>query len=308
MEEQFEVRTDLALEASECLKSKEGHLSGISVKEEKVPDMDAVITKVEIQTKNAAKRMGKPIGTYVTMEVPSLAEDDEEFHRDISQVLAKQIRDLIGKEGEIEEKSIMIVGLGNRAVTADALGPKVIDHLSVTRHIISTYGKEAYTKEVPVISAMEPGVMAKTGIETAEMVAGVVAKTKPDILIVIDALAARSTKRLYTTIQISNTGIAPGSGVGNHRNAINEEIMGIPVLAIGIPTVVDAATIVGDACETWWHESLQEPGPFPEEVKRYFKELKNMYVTTKEIDAIIECISYTVSEAINGALQGIIQT
>lgn len=304
MEKQYEVRTDLALEASECLKSKEGNLNGISVKEVEVPNMDVVITKVQIETKNAAKRMGKPIGTYVTMEVPELAEDDEDFHKDISKLLAEQIKELLGEKGEIQEKSIMIVGLGNRAVTADALGPKVIDHLSVTRHIISTYGKEAYTKEVPIISAMEPGVMAKTGIETAEMVAGVVEKTKPDILIVIDALAARSTKRLYTTIQISNTGIAPGSGVGNHRNAINEEVMGVPVLAIGIPTVVDAATIVGDACEAWWHESMQEPGPFPEEVKRYFKELKNMYVTTKEIDEIIECISYTVSEAINGALQG----
>jgi len=304
VQEQYEVRTDLALEASECLKSKEGALSGVVVQEEKVPNMNAIITRVEIETKNAAKRMGKPIGTYVTIDVPDLAEDDENFHEDISKLLAKQLRELIRQDGNITEKSIMIVGLGNRAVTADALGPKVIDHLAVTRHVIATYGKEAYTKDVPIISAMEPGVMAKTGIETAEMVEGVVKKTNPDMLIVIDALAARSTKRLYTTIQISNTGIAPGSGVGNHRNAINKEVMGVPVLAIGIPTVVDAATIVGDACEAWWHESLKEPGPFPEEVKKYFKELKNMYVTTKEIDEIIECISYTISEAINGALQG----
>lgn len=304
MEGQYEVRTDLALEASESLKTREGHLTGVSVQEEKVPDVDAVITKVQIETKNAAKRMGKPVGTYITMEVPGLAEDDTGFHDEISKLLAEQIRELLGKEGKLEDKSIMIVGLGNRAVTADALGPKVIDHLAVTRHILTTYGKEAYTQAVPSISAMEPGVMAKTGIETSEMVAGVVAKTKPDYLIVIDALAARSTKRLYTTIQISNTGISPGSGVGNHRNAINEEAMGIPVLAIGIPTVVDAATIVGDACEAWWHESLKEPGPFPEEVRKYFRELKNMYVTTKEIDEIIECISYTVSEALNSALQG----
>lgn len=304
MEGQYEVRTDLALEASESLKTKEGHLTGISVQEERVPEVDAVITKVKIETKNAAKRMGKPVGTYITMEVPGLAEDDTGFHDEISRLLAEQIRELLGDEKKLEEKSIMIVGLGNRAVTADALGPKVIDHLSVTRHILSAYGKEAYAKAVPSISAMEPGVMAKTGIETSEMVAGVVQKTNPDCLIVIDALAARSTKRLYTTIQISNTGIAPGSGVGNHRNAINEEAMGIPVLAIGIPTVVDAATIVGDACEAWWHESLKEPGPFPEEVRKYFHELKNMYVTTKEIDEIIECISYTVSEALNSALHG----
>ena len=238
--------------------------------------------------------------------LPGLAEDDTGFHDKISKLLAEQIRELLGQDEKLEEKSIMIVGLGNRAVTADALGPKVIDHLSVTRHILNTYGKEAYTTAVPSISAMEPGVMAKTGIETSEMVAGVVKNTNPDFLIVIDALAARSTKRLYTTIQISNTGISPGSGVGNHRNAINEEVMGVPVLAIGIPTVVDAATIVGDACEAWWHESLKEPGPFPEEVRKYFRDLKNMYVTTKEIDEIVECISYTVSEALNSALHGTI--
>ncbi|MBR3762279.1 MAG: GPR endopeptidase [Lachnospiraceae bacterium] len=306
MEGQYEVRTDLALEASESLKTREGHLNGVSVEEKKVPEVDAVITKVQIETKNAAKRMGKPVGTYITMEVPGLAEDDTGFHDKISKLLAEQIRELLGQEEKLEEKSIMIVGLGNRAVTADALGPKVIDHLSVTRHILNTYGKEAYTKAVPSISAMEPGVMAKTGIETSEMVAGVVKNTNPDCLIVIDALAARSTKRLYTTIQISNTGISPGSGVGNHRNAINEEVMGVPVLAIGIPTVVDAATIVGDACEAWWHESLKEPGPFPEEVRKYFRDLKNMYVTTKEIDEIVECISYTVSEALNSALHGTI--
>lgn len=306
MEGQYEVRTDLALEASESLKTREGHLNGVSVEEKNVPEVDAVITKVQIETKNAAKRMGKPVGTYITMEVPGLAEDDTGFHDKISKLLAEQIRELLGQDEKLEEKSIMIVGLGNRAVTADALGPKVIDHLSVTRHILNTYGKEAYTTAVPSISAMEPGVMAKTGIETSEMVAGVVKNTNPDFLIVIDALAARSTKRLYTTIQISNTGISPGSGVGNHRNAINEEVMGVPVLAIGIPTVVDAATIVGDACEAWWHESLKEPGPFPEEVRKYFRDLKNMYVTTKEIDEIVECISYTVSEALNSALHGTI--
>lgn len=306
MEGQYEVRTDLALEASESLKTRDGHLNGVSVEEKNVPEVDAVITKVQIETKNAAKRMGKPVGTYITMEVPGLAEDDTGFHDKISKLLAEQIRELLGQDEKLEEKSIMIVGLGNRAVTADALGPKVIDHLSVTRHILNTYGKEAYTTAVPSISAMEPGVMAKTGIETSEMVAGVVKNTNPDFLIVIDALAARSTKRLYTTIQISNTGISPGSGVGNHRNAINEEVMGVPVLAIGIPTVVDAATIVGDACEAWWHESLKEPGPFPEEVRKYFRDLKNMYVTTKEIDEIVECISYTVSEALNSALHGTI--
>ena len=137
MEEQYEVRTDLALEASESLKTKEGHLSGISVEEKKIPEINAIVTKVQIETRNAAKRMGKPIGTYITMEVPGLADDDIGFHEEISRLLADQIRELLGNEESLENKSIMIVGLGNRAVTADALGPKVIDHLAVTRQIIT---------------------------------------------------------------------------------------------------------------------------------------------------------------------------
>lgn len=304
MSQVFETRTDLALEASERLKNSAESLSGITVTEKELPEAGATITNVQITTKNAAKRMGKPVGTYITMEVPDLAVKDGDFHEEISNLLAKQIRELVGEKEPLERMHIMVIGLGNRAVTADALGPKVIDHLHVTRHILSVYGKDAYDREVPSICAMEPGVMAKTGIESSEMAAGVVERVKPDCILVIDSLAARSTKRLYSTIQISNTGIAPGSGVGNHRNAINEETMGVPVIALGIPTVVDAATIVVDACERWWHESLKEPGPFPEEVRNTFKELQNMYVTTKEIDEVIEYISFTVSEGVNRALEG----
>ncbi len=203
------------------------------------------------------------------------------------------------------EQSILVVGLGNRDVTADALGPQVIDNLFITRHVIKEYGKAAYNREkMNMVSSVEPGVMAKTGMETAEIIKGVVSETKPDVLIVIDALAARSTRRLNRTIQITNTGIQPGSGVGNHRNAITEESLGIPVIAIGVPTVVDAATIVGDALE----KLLEKEDEF-DRVKymghhrAIFSELNNMYMTGKDIDAVVKRVSFTVSEGINRALE-----
>ena len=299
----FPIRTDLALEAREFIEEANGEMRGIIVDSYKEANDTVQVTHVQITTKNGAKAMGKPIGSYITLEADNLIDADEDYHREVSLVVAKQLKSLLPDFEK--EKSILVVGLGNRDVTADALGPEVVDHLNITRHMLKQFGHAAYSCEkVHQISSIVPGVMGKTGMETAEIIRGVVSSTEPDIIIVIDALAARSTRRLTRTIQISNTGISPGSGVGNHRNAINEEAMGIPVLAIGIPTVVDAATIVGDACEAWWHESLKEPGPFPEEVRKYFKDLKNMYVTTKEIDEIIECISYTVSEALNSALHG----
>ena len=150
----------------------------------------------------------------------------------------------------LEERSILVVGLGNRDVTADSLGPCTIDNLFITRHIIREYGRQAYrASKIHQISALVPGVMAKTGMETAEIIKGVIKETTPDIVIVIDALAARSTRRLNRTVQITDTGIHPGSGVGNHRNALTQESLGVPVIAIGIPMVVDAGTIVSDALE-----------------------------------------------------------
>lgn len=188
------------------------------------------------------------MGVYVTMEAPAMVEPDDDYHREISEALAEELLKMM--PGEAEELSVLIVGLGNREVTADALGPQVVDNLLITRHVVRAYGKAAYNcTRMNLVSSIEPGVMAKTGMETAEIISGVVKETQPDVLIVVDALAARSTRRLNRTIQITNTGIQPGSGVGNHRNALTEETLGVPVIAIGIPTVVDAATIVGDALE-----------------------------------------------------------
>ena len=147
---------------------------------------------------------------------------------------------------------MFVVGLGNRKVTPDALGPYVADNLNITRHVVKEYGKYAMGEEaVHIVSAVIPGVMGQTGMETVEMIRGVVMQTKPDLLIAVDALAARNSKRLNRTIQISDTGIHPGSGVGNHRNAITKETVGVPVIAIGVPTVVDAATIVNDTMENF---------------------------------------------------------
>ena len=164
----------------------------------------------------------------------------------------------------------------------------MVDNLFVNRHIVREYGKVAYNRsKMHLISSLIPGVMAKTGMESAEIIKGVINETKPDVVIVIDALAARSTKRLNRTIQITNTGIHPGSGVGNHRNAITQESLNVPVLALGVPTVVDAATIVGDAM-----------GERPVALK----ELNNMYVTTKDVDQQIQQISHILCDGINKAL------
>jgi spore protease len=275
-------------------------MRGVTIEEYDVLE-DVHISKVVILSKNAAKNMGKPIGTYITLEASSLQESDEDYHREISEELAKHLKSILP---DIDtEKSILIVGLGNRDVTADSLGPYTVDNLFITRHIIREYGRKAYrTSKIHQISALVPGVMAKTGMETAEIIKGVIKETAPDIVIVIDALAARNTKRLNRTIQITDTGIHPGSGVGNHRNAITKESLGVPVIAIGIPMVVDAATIVSDALE-----KLAEEYDAGKASLDYFRnstdsQLHNMYVTPKNIDETTKRLSFTLSEAINIAL------
>ena len=290
--ETFQIRTDLALEARESVNEEESKLRGVSVDEHYEEETDIRITKVTIDTKNAEKTLGKPMGVYVTMEAPAMVEPDDDYHREISEALA-------------EELSVLIVGLGNREVTADALGPQVVDNLLITRHVVRAYGKAAYNcTRMNLVSSIEPGVMAKTGMETAEIISGVVKETQPDVLIVVDALAARSTRRLNRTIQITNTGIQPGSGVGNHRNALTEETLGVPVIAIGIPTVVDAATIVGDALEKLMSgEKEFDAVKYMGQHRMAFAELNNMYMTGKDIDSVIKRVSYTVSEGINIAME-----
>ena len=164
--------------------------------------------------------MKKPKGTYITIEASDMMEEDEDYHREVSRQLAKVIETML--PGKKEELKILVVGLGNREVTPDALGPYVVDNMMITRHIIKEYGQYAFgNKATSQISGIVPGVMAQTGMESGEIVRGVIEETKPDIVIVVDALAARSVKRLNRTIQITDTGINPGSGVGNHLSLIH---------------------------------------------------------------------------------------
>lgn len=298
----FKVRTDLALEVRESMEESAGECRGVSVEEEYKEESEIKITRVVIETMNGSKAMGKPMGTYITLEAPAMAHPDENYHQEISEELAGQLKKII--PGIEQEISIMVVGLGNRDVTADALGPNVVDNLTITRHMVKEYGKAAYNKkQIHMVSGLIPGVMAKTGMESQEIIRGVVEKTKPDVVIVIDALAARSTRRLNRTIQITNTGIHPGSGVGNHRNAITQDALGVPVIAIGVPTVVDAATIVSDAFEKMMRQTGEEPLEIQDDLFSGLGELYNMYVTGKDVDYEIKQISHIICNALNSAFE-----
>ena len=302
MMDRYNVRTDLALEQRERFVSDQIEIPGVAV-EETYDDMCEVrVTTVRIETENGAAVMGKPVGNYITLEAPKMAEADESYHREISGKLMEVL------EGCLPEKedgqSILIIGLGNRNVTPDALGPLVVEHLDITRHLVKEYGKYALGGEADrLVSAVVPGVMGQTGMETVEIVRGIVEETEPDFVIAIDALAARSVRRLNRTIQIADTGIAPGSGVGNHRNAITEETVGVPVIAIGVPTVVDAATIVGDSIEEFVAKCRDE-GMRENKEHLIPPYLYGMFVTPKDIDETMERTSYTISEALNALAAG----
>lgn len=313
MIEKYNIRTDLALEQKERFESDNVEIPGVVLEEYYDEKREITTTKVVIETENGAKMMGRPVGNYITLEAPDLAVPDEDYHREISIEISKILKELIPKEKE--EYRVLVVGLGNRLVTPDALGPNVADHLVVTRHIVKEYGKYAMGSEkVHMVSAIVPGVMGQTGMETLEIVKGIVEETKPDFAIAIDALAARNTKRLNRTIQIADTGINPGSGVENHRNGLTEETLGIPVIAIGVPTVVDAATIVNDTMENLLaaletSEMLKGVGVVLQgysatEKYELIKELiapnlNGLFVTPKDIDDTIQRISFTISEALN---------
>ena len=285
----FEVRTDLALEARENLDRSREELNGIQIQEEEDSQNNIHTTTVTITTENSAKAIGKPVGCYVTMEVPDLGSEDEGYHREISEVLAQRLKSL--RKNRVG--SVLLVGLGNRNVTPDALGPLVMDNLKITRHLFKEFGLTEEGKNQ--VSALVPGVMAQTGMETLEIIRGVVDETRPDMVIVVDALAARSIKRLNRTIQISDAGIHPGSGVGNHRCRLNHETLGVPVIAIGVPTVVDAATIVYDAIG----QTELEEDQVQDLREQMAPGLNTMFVTPKDIDETVKKVSYTISEALN---------
>lgn len=308
----YQIRTDLALETQEKMQEEHIELKGVQFLEEKI-DKSLTVSTVIIETENGAKSMGKPKGTYITMEALDMDENDENYHREISVQLAKIIRRLV--KVEKEEMSVLVVGLGNREVTPDALGPRVVDNLFITRHIINEYGKYAFGEgKVNRISSIVPGVMAQTGMESVEIIKGIIEETKPDLVVAVDALAARSTKRLNRTIQVTDTGINPGSGVGNHRHGLNEKSLGVPVISIGVPTVVDAATIVNDTMYNLvtaltQSEAFQTVGDSLQELNDAEKyelirellspNLNAMFVTPKDIDESIKRLSFTISESLN---------
>ena len=290
------IRTDLALETTERFAEENAEIRGVEVHEEYDEEKDVRTTVVKIVTENGAKSMGRPQGTYITIEAPELSTPDEDYHREISEEISTHLRKLIDLK---KEKSVLVVGLGNAAITADALGPQVVDNLLMTRHIIKEYGLRGIKHEkMHRIGGIAPGVMAQTGMETAEIVQGIVSETKPDVVVAIDALAARSVRRLSRTIQITDTGIHPGSGVGNHRNGLTEENLQVKVIGIGVPTVVDAATIVHDSMAHLL-DALEET-----EQKEFLDEmiapnLYSMFVTPKDVDETIKYLSFMISEGLN---------
>lgn len=290
------IRTDLALETTERFAEENTEVRGVEISENYDDEKDIRTTVVKIVTENGAKTMGRPQGTYITIEAPDLSSADEDYHREISREISKHLRRLINLK---KEKSVLVVGLGNASITADSLGPHVVENLRMTRHIVREYELHGIQYEkTHQISGIIPGVMAQTGMETAEIIEGIVAETRPDVVVAVDALAARSIRRLNRTIQITDTGIHPGSGVGNHRNGLTEENLHVKVIGIGVPTVVDAATIVHDSMSHLL-DALEE-----EEQKEFLDEmitpnLYSMFVTPKDVDETVKYLSFTISEGLN---------
>ena len=307
-------RTDLASERRDIyqkVQGTEGKLNGIESQKEQINEKLSV-ERVKITNEEGEKAIGKPKGIYTTIDIKNLKIAQEEEINKASEVLAKELGDIISmhidKQGEI-----LVVGLGNESVTPDALGPKTINEIEVTRHFINYMPQ--YVKEgTRMVSAISPGVLGTTGIETVEILKGVVQNINPKLVIVIDALASRSIERISSTIQISDTGIVPGAGVGNTRKEISQETLGVPVIAIGIPTVVELATLVSEGIDIFI-ERLQEKAESNEYLNRLqqndkYEEVKealnvgeyNMIVTPKEIDGLIENMKEIVAQGSNLAM------
>ena len=309
----YNIRTDLALEAAQ-LCDKAFKIEGADIHERNVDGV--LVTDVKINTEFAAERIGKPIGEYITIEARSIKDGDEEVCKKVEKILVKELIRLVEpKRG----KKVLVVGLGNWNITPDALGPKVAGAVCVTRHLFE-HKAIRNNANICSVSAVSPGVLGITGIETGEIIKGIVERSSPDIIIAIDALAARSMERVSTTIQISDTGIVPGSGIGNSRNGITREIMGVPVIAIGVPTVVDAATVANDSIQMLTEAVRSTSGEDSKiyEILKTFegdnryaliKEVLNPFVgnlivTPKEVDEIIDNISAIIADGINTALIG----
>lgn len=303
------VRTDLAIESAELYWEAAEAQEIPGVKCEEGGDGEIKITRVDIINEEGEQAIGKKRGRYVTIEMPSLLESDPSVQQKASQLLSQELSAMMGST-----KLTLVAGLGNSEITPDSLGPKVIPRLVVTRHLFS-HLPQAVEHLAPVC-ALAPGVLGITGIETGEIIKGVAERVGPDLVIVVDALASRKTERVSTTIQIADTGISPGSGVGNKRKAINQETVGVPVIAIGVPMVVDAATIANDTIDLVIDALARDAkGDFYDMLQSLDrdekhalireslpKEMGGMMVTPKDVDALSEKIAHVVANGINLAL------
>lgn len=299
------VQLDLAVEAHQLLRGESGEeIPGVLMHEQNLEH--AKVTIITVETNEGVEAIGKPKGQYITIDAPEIRTNNYIVHEDITHVLADQLTALMKLK---EDASILIVGLGNWNATPDALGPQVIDKTMVTRHLYQLSPDEL-KGQLRKISAIAPGVLGITGIETAEIIRGLVEHVKPDLVIAIDALAAGSLERIGTSIQLADTGIHPGSGVGNRRAGITEETIGCKVIAIGLPTVVNAGVIAHDVVEGVFKQFVTSPklyqlykGIKPEVFSQIIDDVLspfqgNLMVTPKEIDSLIK----TVAKIIAGAL------
>lgn len=296
------IRTDLALEAHEVCREeakKEAEIDGVAVDIKK--EGSITITKIEITSQNGEEAIGKPVGKYITIESPDLKYSVEDYEK-TCEVIAQNLCELVG---EINDKPILIAGLGNDEITPDALGPAVMSKLIVTRHI-KLHMEDYFGSDFSSVCAIAPGVLGTTGIETATVIKGIVEQVQPSMIIAVDALAARSVDRISTTIQLSDTGIQPGAGVGNRRDGLNEETLGVKVIAVGVPTVVDASTIARDSLDAALHEVSSEKMSELEKEKLIHetlsKNISGLVVTPKDIDLVIERAAKTVANGINMAV------
>lgn len=303
-------RTDLALESKEMYDEKNDvEIKGVEVDQETKGSVD--ITRIKITNENGSQALGKPLGNYITLEIEGIRSADSELKDEVSLVLSEELSKIIDFKDNLK---VLVVGLGNERITPDALGPLTVSKVKVTRHFFIAYKKDK-DETMACVSAMIPGVMGTTGIETVEIIKGAVDKVKPDIIIAVDALAARRMERVNTTIQITDTGINPGAGVGNNRLQLNGDSLGVRVIAIGVPTVIDSFTVVFDTLEELGHcDGGQEVGKaFNQLSETLNKEMnavegmletcsKKLIVTANDIDKIVQDFSQIISNSINIAL------
>lgn len=310
----FSVRTDLAVEANEmCKKENKGEVDGILVEEDSIDGVK--VTTVRVINEEGAKKIGKPQGNYITIDMPEFTHYDGGLMDDVSKVLGEALKNIIKVP---HTETALVVGLGNWNVTPDALGPKVIEKTMITRHLKKVM-PDAIDDSVRPVCGIAPGVLGTTGVETGEVIRALVEKIKPSLVICIDALASRRLERVNKTIQIGDTGISPGAGVGNHRMKINEETLGVPVIAIGVPTVVDAATIANDTIDLVLDEMVANADKGKEfynmlvsidksQKQAMIKSILNPFigdlmVTPKEVDVVIESVAKIIANGVNIALQ-----